>query len=576
MSRHGLVLFVFVLVAAGYFGRQLIPAPSIVKPPATPQPATAAPPPQRTSLAPVSIQAAPSIQNTTIAAPRPDSSEHPATLSANPPRSAPDIPLREKGVPSARVEEEKESELTRLLAFTPPVTRVENVTVPHWRMARDHPMLDLRMVDENLRAKALLVAQARPKLRYFRMCETQSTRSFANGWDGSSAIWVQVVDVVWEPSLPFLEFLVFIGPGRIRKRTCVTFFPHGRVTLRIGPTDVKCGNYFPARGIQSKEGIKWTGIDQPIAAGVRYLCPIPSGLARRIDAAGGFNGTLLSLHPKGSSSLPVSVCAVRKRSVTLTGCSEPLWGLPTLVRAFPRLLHEWLAYLRLVGFDKVQMYEKIDREFGKPLKRWIASGFVEYHPVWVKQQMAAKTRGETYCMQALSHEHCMFANQLTSQWVMITHGPDYFPYPNTTRYPAGMKGFLQKHALSSTGELRVYSQICRTDHKPATGSKPVRLPGLLGTGILCQEPAGYVRNLWFPVVNPRTAMSTFNHFAMAIHPAARPPVRMVMEADLIGKHVINAFVERDSDMGKRHYAAPQFVEMSAAVEDLAKRFIPDA
>ena len=199
----------------------------------------------------------------------------------------------------------------------------------------------------------------------------------------------------------------------------------------------------------------------------------------------------------------------------------------------------------MVGFDKVQVYDMVASDFGKPLEPWVQKGLVEYHEKWARGTLLRTSihpnpaRKEVCCSQAFSHDHCMLTNSLTSAWVAVAHGPDFFVLPNLTQYPRGMKDLLASYAGDKYAELSYQQRRCVLS--PENHATTTQLGGHICEP---QEEKLWKQYLPFPIMNPRMVHNTFVHFSISHHAGVEFPQTLLNCSSIVGLHLMNTYSDR--------------------------------
>ena len=203
-----------------------------------------------------------------------------------------------------------------------------------------------------------------------------------------------------------------------------------------------------------------------------------------------------------------------------------------------------------IGFDKVQVYEMLYSEFREPVAPWLLKempGIVEYHDAWARGSMLKVSnhyrddRREVCCSQPFAHDHCMLTNSLTSAWVAVIHGPDFFVLPNITSFPRGIPDLLASFPYEEHGELSYQQRRCVLP-KGAEG----RQGSTTLTSQIC-EPV--TDNLWkqylpFPILNPRLVHATFVHFSISQHKGNQTLQTLLDPYKIVGLHLMNTYSDR--------------------------------
>eukprot|EP00906_Rhabdomonas_costata_P037649 RCo053078 len=252
---------------------------------------------------------------------------------------------------------------------------------------------------------------------------------------------------LWTPGLPYVEFLVFvmyrINPPKAWGQalsewpqpplTCV--FPSGRRTPAAVYALTNARQMTPW-------GRKWKK-SRGVTTSVRLYCPIPE------------NDTSV-LQPKfevdvlwGNVGYVFPLCRADTTHVVLTGCSQALWDLDRDVRVYPDFLEEWVAYhTAMKGYDRFQIYDLYGtaslQATQARLEPWLRWGNVSLVPRFCFGPLCGAVRRARRMLSGLgtlSHDHCIFTNQLRSRWVHIVHAPHMFivtgpKYPTVPHYLA--------------------------------------------------------------------------------------------------------------------------------------------
>lgn len=233
----------------------------------------------------------------------------------------------------------------------------------------------------------------------------------------------------------------------------------------------------------------------------------------------------------GQSLLPIAV-----PEWGLVGCSAPMWlGSPT----HRKLVVEWLAYHRTVGFDKFFVYD-LDASLEEAVAPFVKDGFVVYVPRWpahlsgacASLHLATDTGDgakRRYCTQSQAEAHCIWNARGRARWVMLLHSFDAYAGAGVGGLQDGLRPVFERleprrHEISVINVLRFdfASPVEAASKKPfpvfATSlwrqRSPTYMDGTEPTG-RGQRPdvAGVHNHAGTVLLNPEHAVSPFTHWA---------------------------------------------------------------
>lgn len=120
--------------------------------------------------------------------------------------------------------------------------------------------------------------------------------------------------------------------------------------------------------------------------------------------------------------------AARTAPVTVTACSQPLYGFRKLRRQHRHFLEDWIRYHRdFFGVD-FQIYD-IDGSFGHGLGRNFAK-FVRYVPRWPESVSPAlqemSSSGFPLAAEVFAYTHCLTSQRARGHAAILLHTPDTY------------------------------------------------------------------------------------------------------------------------------------------------------
>eukprot|EP01012_Entosiphon_sulcatum_P064775 TRINITY_DN93627_c0_g1_i1.p1 TRINITY_DN93627_c0_g1~~TRINITY_DN93627_c0_g1_i1.p1 ORF type:complete len:475 (+),score=48.12 TRINITY_DN93627_c0_g1_i1:23-1426(+) len=274
-------------------------------------------------------------------------------------------------------------------------------------------------------------------------------------WDAEMTLFL-LLGALWAGGLPFVEVLAWLGPCTPSRfmNQCVSEPPRVLPVCEFPSGETRtAAAYWPTRRYARLHGY-------PVRiTSVRFFCPVPEGE----DLAGNDRFTIILRHPSGKA-VPVPLCRNKEKVGLVVACPQPLWGFNNMNTRYPNLVHEWLAYHKLIGFHRFNVYDLFG-EFDEPLRPWRDIGFVRsfptFPPHFLRPPQGKNMAGREYCTESIAHDHCLFTNQLTSRWAQLLHAPDNFVmFRDSPAIPHGMATLLGKHDATAEGELLMMTVPC--------------------------------------------------------------------------------------------------------------------
>lgn len=383
---------------------------------------------------------------------------------------------------------------------------------------------------------------------------------------GGMDLVLMLLGAIWSRTLPFIEFLVFISvctPVRFQNQCLsdapverpVCTFPSGRA--------VNASAYWPTKKYSRLHG-------HPVQiTTVRFFCPVPTGEELDPDT---FTVTLTQ--PTYDHTVPVALCRKSRVFGLLVACPQPLFNYGKLNTLYPNMVHEWLAYHRMIGFHKFMIYDLFG-DFMKPLQPWVDIGFVEHITRLAPMHLLPPTgntsamAGREYCLEGASHDHCLFMHQLTAGWGMLLHAPDNYLTFRTPKYPDYVTSLLKDKDPTTTAEWLVMTLPCggplRAKHAPLTLSF-----------VHCR-PALY-RRRETPILSTLLVLTTAVHRSGTIHPSCHTKEGRCLEifrpTDLATIHYMQMLWRKDW-AGKYKKNTTNLVQLWRKFHTLMKEVVPE-
>lgn len=138
-------------------------------------------------------------------------------------------------------------------------------------------------------------------------------------------------------------------------------------------------------------------------------------------------------------NFPIQLCALEGMSAhprPVTGCTKPLYDHSSAAKEHPFFLQDWITHHQRLGVERIFLYDG-DGSFAEPAKPFVSSGVVAYQPPTLLEAFGsslgpvAKEQNVPLCTEMFVYAHCVVANHLLSDWVMILHAPDGYLVPGT-------------------------------------------------------------------------------------------------------------------------------------------------
>jgi hypothetical protein len=367
--------------------------------------------------------------------------------------------------------------------------------------------------EENSAAKHVLMGILEPgsNVSYYELCPKKHPLN-ATYRLGRTAMYI--LGALWAVELPHLELLIYLRKGKQHMdRTftiCFSFapkwspschFPSGKVTEAKAIWPAYTTLYQKRRYYIKRAGVTTS----------QFHCPVPPG-----EFSGSEPTLAITLRDGDGHSLSLTMRRVTQRVVEITGCPHPLYNYLRIDMLFPDVIHEWLAYHKRIGFGHFHIYDETG-DFEEHMRPWVHSDdYMRYYPRF-PDPLNFANRMACCCNEAMTFDHCLFVNQLTSKWVMILHSFDMFLHVDPTYAPT-LSGALQRRLQDAHATLDRVSEIIVNTR-------------LCGSTVLKDNVSSIMQHtqclpqVWFmlttPIFNPRNVRSTIVHRALLYTKNAR-------------------------------------------------------
>lgn len=211
------------------------------------------------------------------------------------------------------------------------------------------------------------------------------------------------------------------------------------------------------QGVKKKERMPAVAVSH-FGSEVVFRCPLPNSAVHIVRSVRSFpKGRMFTVSLVAddklswSSVTPLPVCLQhlgpwvpwqqrmqggRKTSWGLVGCSAPMWLAQSV---HGHLVQQWLAYHRLIGFEKFVIYD-LDGSLSEAVAPFVSEKFVIYIRWWphklspgactylhnAKTDDGEEPAWAKYCMQTQAEAHCVWNLRGRARWVMLVHSFDAY------------------------------------------------------------------------------------------------------------------------------------------------------